>query len=296
MLKCLIDNPNEKTAEEVINGIDTDPAYEPVDGVRPVYIDYDADRDITMKFKDRINLPEVEIDIINYYLNKKSTKYKGESKRCPKCGKALALVGNDGHFCKFCGTHLKYPVNVTFGEAIKKLRLENGYGQTELGKIMKNSASYVCNLEKGNRMPTVEDCIKLSHIFKCSVNELFGQDAPREKIEALTNPDMMTYQEGFPTKDHKSPVKQEDIGGYVEDEEYIYKCPCCGKEVDLTPMESLSLGLPSYEVMQMRSHGNDGSFCKYCGQGLTRPVKIDEEKAFNAYSFWIKHAAKKCSL
>lgn len=288
----LMGNLNATTAEEYINGINTDPAFEPVDSDVPVYTEYDTDIDLVEKFKPRINLPDEKIDVLNSFLNRKAFQYEGERKKCPKCGKALDLVGNDGHFCKFCGTHLKKTTSNTFETSLKEIRKEKGYGQTEVGKLMNSSAAYVCKLEKGNKIPTVEDLQKLSNIFQCSVNQFFGQDAPRIKIEGAS-----TYQDNLPSIEKKAPVKKEDFAGYeISDDEVVFTCPHCGEEIDLTPMESLSLGLSSYETMRLRTHGNDGNYCKHCGQGIIRPIKIDENKAFRSYQYWINFARKRCNI
>ena len=293
MLEELIKNPNIKTAEEVINGIDTDPAYEAVEGIKPSYEDYDTDIDLIFKFRDRLKASEESIEAINYILNQKAVKYEGESKRCPKCGRAMDLVGNDGHFCKFCGAHIKTPVTKSFGQTLEELRRESDYKLVEFGKAVGRSASYIWNLENGKREPTLDDCIRFSRFFKCSVNKLFGQDEPRKKIESKVPAEMMTYQENLPSIEVREVIKEENVEGYSLDDEYIFRCPHCGREIDLTPMEALSLSLSSYEVMKMRSHGNDGNFCKHCGQGIIRPVKIDKNKALHSYSYWINYAAKK---
>lgn len=292
----LMKNLNNTTAEEAINGTNTDPSFDPIEGTKPVFECYDVDIDITRKFRNRLNLSDNDLEKINRFLNKKSLHYSGRNKRCPICGKALDLVGNDGHFCKFCGAHLKTENTKNFPQALKEIRTKNNIGQTELGKLMGNSASYICNLEKGNRIPTVQDLIKLTHIFKCSVNELFGQDAPRQRINTPCSDENITYQENLPSKEARTPDTEEDISGYSVNgkEEMIFRCPHCREEIDLTPMEALSLNLPSYETMRTRTHGNDGHFCKHCGQGIIRPIKINENKAFNSYTFWIDYAVKQC--
>jgi transcriptional regulator with XRE-family HTH domain len=243
---------------------------------------------MTLKFKSRLKLPDVTVEKINNQLNKSAKLYSGAATRCPKCGKALDLVGNDGFFCKFCGAHIAKKTTKTFEESMKALRKERGWGQAELSEAMGLSVSNVCKIEKGKKEPSVENLAQLSNIYNCSVNVLFGQEAPRIKIEGA-----VTNQNNLPSLNKKTPILQEDIEGYELDTETIFLCPHCHEEVDLTPMESLTLGLPSYEVMRLRTHGNDGHFCKYCGQAIERPVKINEEKAFNAYSYWIKYTRGK---
>lgn len=290
----LMKNLNTVTAEEALYGVNKDPAFEAVKGPKPIYDEYDVDLDMTLKLREFLNFSGRDVYTINAILNRDAKVYAGESTRCPVCGKALDLVGNNGHFCKFCGTHIKKNVGRKFGDVLKDIRKKKGIGQTELGRLMNNSASYVCNLENGKRIPTVQDLAKLTRIFNCSVNILFGQPAPREKSTTNLPEEYITYQGNLPSKEEKPVIKEECIGGYLEDEEYIYKCPHCKKEVDLTPLESLSLGLPSYEVMKIRSHGNDGTYCKYCGQRIKRPVEIDKNKAASAYQYWIDYAKGFC--
>ena len=290
-IEDIIRDPNCATAEEVVNGVNTDPTYKPIKGTEPVLTEYDVDTDMPLRFEDKLNLSENGLHKINEFLNRDSKKYSGEYMICPKCGKALDAVSNDGHFCKFCGTHLDVPLKYNFHSMLKKLREKEGKKQREIGDLLGFKSPYVCRLEKGERIPTVKDLKTLCLHFKCSVNVLFGQDAPRWPIEANTPPDMLTYQGNLPSFDAKECIKEQCASGYEEpDDEYIYKCPFCKEEVDLTPMEALTRGLASYEVMKMRSHGNDGSFCKHCGQGLVRPAEIDTDKAFSAYEYWIGFA------
>jgi transcriptional regulator with XRE-family HTH domain len=247
----------------------------------PCRITIFSEFDIIKKFEDKLDMTSEEIEQRNDWNNSLLDEFEGENKRCPVCGKALDLVGNDGHFCKFCGTHLKKEIRTNFMQSLKMLRKGKGLGQTELAKMLDTSTAGVCKLEKGNRTPTEEDLIKLTEIFKCSVNELFGQDAPRKKIK-----NAKTYQDNLPTIKAKKPIEENDVEGYEFDEEKVFKCPHCGEEIDLTPMEALTLGVTSFTVMQLRTHFNDGNFCKHCGQGIIRPVQIDKDKAFESYKEW----------
>lgn len=63
-----------------------------------------------------------------------------------------------------------------FYEKIKNLRTEKGLYQRELAELLKTSNSTICDWERGRCEPSIEDLIKLSNIFNCSVDYLIGNE------------------------------------------------------------------------------------------------------------------------
>jgi transcriptional regulator with XRE-family HTH domain len=56
---------------------------------------------------------------------------------------------------------------------LKKKRIENGYTQQEVAKIIKVSFSSYTKYEQGSREPGLETLKQLSILFKCKVDDLF---------------------------------------------------------------------------------------------------------------------------
>ncbi|MDD3186957.1 MAG: helix-turn-helix transcriptional regulator [Bacilli bacterium] len=62
------------------------------------------------------------------------------------------------------------------GERVKQARIEKGYTQGELGKIIGVSKVSVCGYETGNRTPTIDVLIKLIETLDISSDYLIGND------------------------------------------------------------------------------------------------------------------------
>ena len=63
-----------------------------------------------------------------------------------------------------------------FYEKIKTLRTEKGLYQRELADLLKTSNSTICDWERGRCEPSIQDLIKLSNVFNCSVDYLIGNE------------------------------------------------------------------------------------------------------------------------
>lgn len=61
-----------------------------------------------------------------------------------------------------------------FGNLLKKSRLDNGLTQNDIANALLLSKSTVCNWEKGNREPSIEDIRKLAVILDVSCDYLLG--------------------------------------------------------------------------------------------------------------------------
>lgn len=63
---------------------------------------------------------------------------------------------------------------VNFGEKIKKLRKEKKLTQKQLADLAGVAISVISAYESGNRYPSYEVLINLSHIFHVSIDYLLG--------------------------------------------------------------------------------------------------------------------------
>lgn len=73
---------------------------------------------------------------------------------------------------------------MTFGQRLKRLRVESGLTQEELGKKIKLSKSNISKYESGDVEPNMQTIIEISRLFKCSTDFLLGAtDDPGEKAK-----------------------------------------------------------------------------------------------------------------
>ena len=67
----------------------------------------------------------------------------------------------------------------TIQERIKELRLENGYTQEELAKLLGlNSKSNIANYESGANSPSDKIKFKMCKIFNCTADKLLNPTQP----------------------------------------------------------------------------------------------------------------------
>ena len=73
----------------------------------------------------------------------------------------------------------------TMGEALRLLRIFNGYKSAELAKKLELSQSYVSELENGKKQPTMEGLDKYAKVFemKKSTLMLFAESLEGEEIK-----------------------------------------------------------------------------------------------------------------
>lgn len=73
----------------------------------------------------------------------------------------------------------------TMGEALRLLRIFNGYKSAELAKKLELSQSYVSELENGKKQPTMEVLDKYAKVFemKKSTLMLFAESLEGEDIK-----------------------------------------------------------------------------------------------------------------
>lgn len=71
-------------------------------------------------------------------------------------------------------------------DKIKELRKKNGWSQAELARRAKISPSAICQMEKGERLPSLIVVKKASDAFNVSIVELLDlSDSDKEKIDIL---------------------------------------------------------------------------------------------------------------
>lgn len=71
--------------------------------------------------------------------------------------------------------------HLDLGSLIKKLRLEKGLSQAQLGQKIGRSDSVVSQYETNSRTPSPEVLIKLSELFRIPLDNLVG-NVPKEAI------------------------------------------------------------------------------------------------------------------
>ena len=76
---------------------------------------------------------------------------------------------------------------------IRELRVEKGLLQSELAEQLNKSAVCVGDWERGRCEPSIDDLIKLSNIFGCSVDYLLGVDS--DYVSAKSSESNLTYEE-----------------------------------------------------------------------------------------------------
>lgn len=62
------------------------------------------------------------------------------------------------------------------GDRIRKSRMAKGYGQRELGKLIKVSKVSICGYETGSRKPTIDTFTELVNALGVSPEYLLGLD------------------------------------------------------------------------------------------------------------------------
>ncbi len=62
------------------------------------------------------------------------------------------------------------------GELIKRIRIERGLSQEELGNLLGVTKVSICGYETGTRTPTMQMFLKLLDILNVTPNQLIGQE------------------------------------------------------------------------------------------------------------------------
>lgn len=67
-------------------------------------------------------------------------------------------------------------INMTaFGNKIQKTRENMGYTQLELAETLNISTNFLGDIERGNKLPSLKNLIKLSNTLKVSLDSMFTE-------------------------------------------------------------------------------------------------------------------------
>lgn len=105
---------------------------------------------------------------------------------------------------------------MTFGEILKKLRIEKGINGPELAKLLNVTKQTVSNWENDNRVPSKEIIVKIADIFSTSTDYLLGNtDIKNEKymIDAIKK---VLIEKGFTGKPEEMPELRAFLSGAVD--------------------------------------------------------------------------------
>lgn len=273
-------NKTSHTAEELLSSA-MPVINNSIEGtVLETYEEYAAggytDRDLALTMKGRVKLSEDNIKKVNNLLNNLSETYPESNQVCPICNKHTIAIGNDGSFCKFCGARLNSNIHFTkedIGQNAKEIRVKSGKTIKEVAKEINIEVSSISSFENAKRNLSVEAIEKLANIYNVSVNDLLmspshGTDTEEDVINEKV----------VVGRDFDEFLSLDEEGYNLDDDwdSYIFRCPNCRFEVDLKVTEALSLGSDAYDTLMKRTHHNNGSYCKYCGQKIRRPIEVNE--------------------
>ena len=65
---------------------------------------------------------------------------------------------------------------VLFGKRLKKLRIDAGLTQQQLGEKINVTKACICSYESGSRMASIETLIDIANLFKVDLDYLIGTD------------------------------------------------------------------------------------------------------------------------
>ncbi len=80
-------------------------------------------------------------------------------------------------------------------EKLKTLRLQYGYSQRRVAKILNISPSIVSSYETGERTPSTDALLLLSNLYRCSTDYLLGRDKTEPKIYKILDVEGLTAEQ-----------------------------------------------------------------------------------------------------
>jgi transcriptional regulator with XRE-family HTH domain len=72
--------------------------------------------------------------------------------------------------------HMANPLLVEFGLRLKKLRLNRGLSQEQLGLIAELDRTYISGIERGTRNVSLINVFRIAHALNVPIAELFQTD------------------------------------------------------------------------------------------------------------------------
>ena len=100
------------------------------------------------------------------------------------------------------------------GERLKELRLERGYDQKELGKLLNITSSSISNWETNRRSPDLKTLVDIADFFNVMVDYLLGRTNFRTNNIYKDNQDYITIQlskNKYPELSHKDLLEKLDL-------------------------------------------------------------------------------------
>lgn len=106
----------------------------------------------------------------------------------------------------------------TFPERLRKLRIERGWSQEELGRRINVTKVSVSGYEKGKRNPDTDTLQKIADVFGVSVDYLLGRSDVREPGATIPDDQRVSDQERklLETVRDLSPDKQEQVTQFAD--------------------------------------------------------------------------------
>jgi transcriptional regulator with XRE-family HTH domain len=105
----------------------------------------------------------------------------------------LQIDSNKTEF-QFYWTYNKVEVQPVFGKRLRKLRIERGITQEELGKVLNVSKKTISAYENGLIDPSTDTLSAIASYFEVSVDWLLGhtdiREIPEKRIEAALESDL----------------------------------------------------------------------------------------------------------
>lgn len=97
----------------------------------------------------------------------------------------------------------------TLGQRIKRLRIDKGMSQVELGELVNVGNSTVSQWESDKRVPDIATVNQLAKVFDVSVDYLLGNGKPRELPQTVAP----YLPEGY---DELSPEAKEEVLNFID--------------------------------------------------------------------------------
>lgn len=71
----------------------------------------------------------------------------------------------------------------TLGERVRSIRKRKGYSQEELAHRASFSTSFISDIERGEKSPTIENLYRITNALGVSLEELFSKFQPMKKTK-----------------------------------------------------------------------------------------------------------------
>ncbi len=97
------------------------------------------------------------------------------------------------------------------GERIRNFRKEKGFSQEELANIANLHATYIGQLERGEKNATLESIEKVANALEVSLEDLFRSIRPNPNLQEYTLSQIITRLQSRSIEDQKTILKLLDL-------------------------------------------------------------------------------------